>query len=102
MDGAEVRILYGSKRTGMELKLSYSNISDVDADRFLAHYDQQKGTFLPFLFGASRGVRSGWAGRDEALEAASTSNKWRYAGPPGIVNVRPGRSSVTIDLVGVF
>jgi hypothetical protein len=38
--GKEVRILYGDKRTGMTLDLSYNNIADTHADDFITHYDE--------------------------------------------------------------
>jgi hypothetical protein len=100
MDGAEVRILYGSKRTKMELKLGYENISDENAERFLAHYDECTGTFVTFTLPARPGTRGGWTGSDSAMDAVG--NKWRYAEPPSVTSVRVGRSSVTINLVGVF
>ena len=43
--GAEVRILYGDTRTNMELTLGYDNISDAQAQQFLTHYDETKGTY---------------------------------------------------------
>ena len=102
-NGAEVRILYGSKRTGMTLQLTYDNIRDQDAEQFLDHFNDRKGTFLPFHFSvALPAVRKGWAGSQDALGAGGAGNAWRYAEAPSVVNVRPGRSSVTVNLVGVI
>lgn len=98
--GAEVRILYGSKRTGMELDLSYDNISDTSADDFVTHYDEVKGTFSTFALPAD--VLAGWSGDASQLNASLTGNQWRYAGPPSISSVRPGISSVQVKLVGVL
>ena len=36
--GAETRILYGSKRTGMGMSLTYKNVTDSQAEQFLDHY----------------------------------------------------------------
>lgn len=98
--GAEVRILYGSKRTGMTMALSYENISDSDADGFVAHFDEVKGTFQTFSLPSQ--VLSGWSGIASRLDASTTGNQWRYAKAPAITNVRPGRSSVQVELVGVL
>lgn len=98
--GAEVRILYGSKRTGMELDLSYDNISDSSADDFVVHYDEVKGTFSTFDLPAN--VLAGWSGDSTQLDASFTGNQWRYSGPPSIISVRPGISSVQVKLVGVL
>lgn len=98
-NGSETRILYGDKRTGMTLDLSYDNIPDNQADDFIAHYDDTKGGFETFDLPA--GFRAGWAGLPARIDAA-TGNKWRYESPPVITSVRPGISSVTVKLVGVL
>jgi hypothetical protein len=98
-NGAEVRILYGDKRTGMTLDLSYDNIADTAADDFITHYDETKGGFTSFTLPTA--FRTGWSGNTSAIDAA-TGNKWRYDGPPQITSVRPGISNVTVKLVGVF
>lgn len=98
--GAEARILYGSKRTGMTIALSYDNIADNDADGFVAHFDEVKGTFDTFTLPTQ--VLSGWSGISSRLDASGTGNRWRYAKAPTITNVRPGRSSVQVELVGVL
>lgn len=98
--GAEVRILYGSKRTNMGISLSYENIADTAADDFVAHFDEVKGTFDTFTLPTE--VLSGWSGAASALDASGTGNRWRYAQAPAISSVRPGRSSVRVELVGVL
>jgi hypothetical protein len=97
--GKEVRILYGDKRTGMTLDLSYDNIADTAADDFIVHYDETKGGFSSFTLPAA--FRTGWTGEATAIDA-STGNEWRYESPPQITSVRPGISSVTVKLVGVL
>jgi hypothetical protein len=97
--GKEVRILYGDKRTGMTLDLSYDNIADTAADDFITHYDETKGGFSSFTLPAA--FRTGWSGNTAAIDAA-TGNEWRYESPPQITSVRPGISSVTVRLIGVL
>jgi hypothetical protein len=97
--GAEVRILYGDTRTKMELSLSYDNVTDAQAEQFLTHYGEVKGTYL--TFNLSSGAKSGWGGTAAVIDAGQT-NKWRYADVPQVTAVRPGRSSVKVNLVGVF
>jgi len=98
-NGKEVRILYGDKRTGMTLDLSYDNIPDTQADDFVAHYDETKGGFSSFALPSA--FRTGWSGSVAAIDAA-TGNQWRYQEPPTIRSVRPGISSVTVKLIGVL
>ncbi len=98
-NGVEVRILYGDKRTGVRLQLSYDNISDTDADDFITHYDETKGSFLSFTLPSQ--FRSGWSGTASAIDVP-TDNEWRYESPPSIQQVRPGVSSVKVSLIGVL
>lgn len=97
--GAESRILYGNRRTGMTLELQYDNITDVNAELFLDHYDETKGSYVTFVLPAA--VLTGWSGNKDAIDAA-TGNSWRYDAPPQVTNVRPGISSVQVKLVGVL
>lgn len=97
-NGKELRLLYGDKRTGAELELSYENISDGDAASFLTHYDEVKGTYI--IFDIEPNTRAG--STNSAPLNAPPSNRYRYAGPPQISSVRPGRSTVTVRLVSVF
>ncbi len=101
-NGAEHRILYGSNRTGMRLSLSYANISDSNAELFLDHYDAMKGTFTTFVIGGTTGSRGGWQGNLDALGAQTHGNNYRYEGPPQLTQVRPGISTVTVNLIGVL
>ena len=95
--GSETRILYGSKRTGMQLALSYRNISDANAELFLDDYDSQKGTYTAFAINEE--LKGGWTGNSDALDS---SDKWRYASPPQVTQVKPGISNVQVKLVGVL
>lgn len=97
--GAEVRILYGDTRTNMELTLGYDNISDAQAQQFLTHYDETKGTYNTFTINSS--TKAGWTGTTTAIDSG-TINRWRYADPPQVTAVKPGRSSVRVSLLGVF
>jgi hypothetical protein len=104
-NGAEHRILYGSNRTNMKLSLSYANITDVNAEQFLDHFDDVQGTFQTFElapFADGDGARQGWGGEGSSLGAGAQGNKYRYEGPPQVVQVRPGISTVTVNLIGVL
>lgn len=97
--GAESRILYGSRRTGMTLNLSFEHITDTQVQTFLTHYDETKGTYT--TFSVPKSVFTGWSGSAAALDAA-TGNSWRYSESPVITNTHPGISSVRVKLVGVL
>ncbi|NBS67624.1 hypothetical protein EBT31_01740 [bacterium] len=97
--GAEVRILYGSQRTNAKLRLGYENITDVNAQLFLDDYAAQLGTLRTFDIPTT--AQTGWTGSSSALNAPP-GTKWRYESEPTVVSVRPGRSSVTVNLVAVI
>jgi hypothetical protein len=101
-NGAETRILYGSNRTNMKLSLTYANIFDDVAEQFLDHYDEVQGTFQTFDIGDRDFARGGWEGTPSALGPKASGNKYRYENPPQVVQVRPGVSSVTVNLIGVL
>lgn len=98
--GAEIRILYGSQRTNMSLNLSYDNISDAQAEQFLTHFDEMKGIYNTFLI--NNLTKAGWTGNKAAIGAENSGNRWRYASAPQVKAVRPGRSSVRVELLAVF
>ena len=116
IDGYGIRIVYGSRQTGMQLNLVYQNLRDAEAAQFLDHYQQQKGTFAAFQFYAPDGPKKGWgAGATGAelgklqkspigkyLGTAARSSNWRYAESPKIKSVKPGISTVTVKLVSVL
>jgi hypothetical protein len=101
-NGKEHRILYGSNRTNMKLSLSYVNITDANAELFLDHYDEVQGTFQTFDIGGLEESRGGWKGNKDALGAGESGNNYRYEGPPQVAQVRPGISTVTVNLIGVL
>lgn len=101
-DGAEVRILYGNRRTRMKLSLSFSNLQDTTAELFEKHFISVKGTYETFTLANSTAVLAGWTGTADVITAQSTGNRWRYESPPVLESVRPGISSVTVSLIGVI
>jgi len=102
-NGAEVRLLYGSKRTNLKLQLSYENVADTVAAEFLAHFDETTGTFRTFQFSPDARVAlfAGWTGTAGALDPPQGVD-WRYEQAPQVQAVRPGISTITVSLVGVI
>lgn len=102
-NGAEVRMIYGNTRTNVKLQLSYNNITDSDATEFLNHYNEQLGTYKTFQFttAAKAAISAGWQG-DPGPFTPPLGVDWRYAEAPKLQAVRPGISSVTVNLIGVI
>ena len=101
-DGMEVRILFGSRRTGQQMTLEYRAIPDTDAEQFIEHYVEQKGTFGIWAMTQTAGARRGWGGDYETFGVVASGNRWRYASPPKITSVYPGVSNVSIALTAVL
>ena len=105
-NGTEIRILYGNSRTNMKLSLTYSNITDANAELFVSHYDETKGSFHTFSVASpddlAGGAKTGWAGTPEGLGASSSGAAYRYENAPQITQVRSGISTVTVNLIGVL
>ena len=100
-NGAEHRILYGSNRTNMKLSLTFANITDADAELILDHYDTVQGTFGTLSVSPSSG-KGGWQGNEDAIGAAAHGNSYRYENAPQMTQVRPGISTVTVNLIAVI
>ena len=83
----------------MKLSLSFANVTDANAELFLNHFDEVKGSYSTFDLPTA--ALDGWTGTADALQA-SGANAWRYESPPQIASVRPGLSTVTVNLIGVF
>ena len=98
--GVETRILYGSKRTGMSMRLTYKNVTDAQAEQFLDHYHDMKGTYTTFTIQAE--TKGGWEGNGDALGAGEWGNAFRYESPVQVTQVGPGRSNVQVKLIGVL
>ena len=112
-NGSEVRILYGDQPSRATYKLTYSNLPDTDAEDFVVHFREVKGTFQQFSLGApgstpgasldENSVKGGWAGDPMNFDKGpESSSRWRYEGPPQLQSVRRGVTSVTVSLVSAL
>ena len=95
-NGAEIRLLYGNKRVGMTMQLTYTNIPDSQAKLFIEHYHAMKGSYTLFSIGTAS--RDGWSEDDKYLGASGWGSSWRYENPPQLTSVYPGVSSVSVNL----
>lgn len=98
--GEETRVLFGSKRTNMKMSLTYRNITDSEAESFLDHYHDMKGTYTTFTIEAE--TKAGWEGNGDAIGAGEWDNAFRYAAPPRLTQVAPGVSHMHVSLIGVL
>ena len=97
--GAESRILYGNKRSNQSLSLTYANITDSQAEQFVTHFDEVRGTYETFTLPSA--VRIGWSASSATLDAV-TGSAWRYDSAPSLTSISPGRSTLRVKLVAVL
>ena len=98
--GEETRVLYASNRTRMTMSLTYQNITDAQAEEFLDHYHEMKGTYTTFTVAAE--TKAGWSGNGDAIGAGEWDNAYRYSGPPKLTQVKNGVSTIQVNLIGVL
>jgi len=108
-NGSEVRILRGNSRLNSQLELTYDNISDTEAEKFLTHYREVQGTFKTWYFppapsdGTFVAAFKGWGGSSVTeLETSPWGMAWRYAEPPQVTQIKRGISNVRLRLTGVL
>jgi len=100
--GAESRILYGDSRFGTTLELQYQNIADKNAETFMVHYENMKGTFKTFPITA--GVMGGWDGLafpDGFPYKNQRNSDATYIDQEGIIRTAgPNETRINYDLNG--
>jgi len=117
INGQEVRIRYGNRRTGHTLTLTYNAVSDQVASEFQYNYIQQEGTFKAWSFDPGTNppenklyVYAGWTEQQNTASTdlgeenpyAGIHCRWRYAEPPTITSLRPGYNNVSVKLIAVL
>lgn len=97
MAGTGVSRIYGSQPTNSRLQLTFQNISDAKAALITKSYENASGPYkgldLPTLL---------WKGMSIELRTRLERDyTWRFSGPPQITSVKPGYSTVTVNLDGL-
>ena len=109
-NGAELRILYGNRRTNMTLNLEWRNLTYNNVQQIMQHYIDSHGSWTSFLLPNNNlsGQRVAWSdvalsgnAIDQLIGVGENGNRWRYAEPPSIQSVQKNRHNVSIKLIGV-
>ena len=100
LNGAVTFLQYGNRRSESDLSLDFSNITDQRTAEILGNYEQQSVGDNWVTFTALDGLAG--AGSELAAYLGETISglRWRYAEPPQVRSVVPGRSSVTVKMKG--
>ena len=102
-NGALTVVRFGSRRVDSELDLGFQNITDADAALILANYEAVNRAWDSVTFSTASGT-SGISGSlaDYISEAGGSGLRWRYAEPPSVTSVLPGRSTVRCRFIGIM
>ena len=103
-NGAKSFIRYGNKPVNASLSLSFTNISDSDANSILtAYFDSESvaENYINISSEALAGIKS--IVTDDSLSYRigqySTALRWRFSGPPEYSSVFPGVANVSCSFV---
>jgi len=95
LNGSTTVLRYGNKRSDSELRVGFANITDSQAAEIMQNYELVNSTWDYVEFTNKNNL----IGIDSSSLAAYVAEnaggrKWRYAEPPSVTSVVPGRSSV--------
>ena len=99
LSGVVTKRTFGNSPSQATLEMSFNNVPDSTAASIIAHYNSQTAANRRFNI-----ISTTLGGMDASLlnyANGSTDNlRWEYSGPPEVQSVRPGRSTITVSLVG--
>ena len=104
LDGTKTYMRYGNKRSESTLDLSFSNITDSEADEILDNYVTVNENWTTanektrwVTFNSSNGLNGAESGLPSYLRESGL--RWRYSKPPKVKSVQKGISNVTCSFV---
>ena len=100
-NGAKSIIRYGNKAVNATLTLGFTNISDLEANNIINNYINVNSDWDYVTFTASQGLQGieNDSLRNQVINGASSSLRWRYSAPPSVTSVQPGINNVTCSFV---
>ena len=99
-NGATTVVRFGARRVNSQLKLSFENITDVEALSILKNYENvnQKWDYIQFT--NNDGAASARALYAYIKESGGSGLRWRYSKAPSVISVKPGIVSVECEFTG--
>jgi len=103
-NGAKSVIRYGNKKTDAKLTLTFTNITDSQANEILEKYEEVNSVYDYIHFPSDSSIAgvNNVALRSKFQERDTSNNtllRYRFDGPPTVTSVRPGRSNVQCKFV---
>ena len=110
LNGAVTTVQYGFKSVDSQLAMTFANITDDEAWQILQNYEAANNgryestgerDFVVLSLATERGIGSEFLARQISERGATQPRlRYRYASPPQIKSVFPGRSTVQVELRG--
>jgi hypothetical protein len=100
LNGATTILRYGNRRSKSELSLEFANVSDDRTAEILQNYEQQNVGDNWVTFTANDGLAGAGSNLASYLGETASGLRWRYDGPPSVDSVAPGRSTISVKLIG--
>ena len=101
LNGATTTLRYGNRRFNAELDLGFQNITDENAALLLKLYEDVTVADDWLTFSATNIAGGASSSLGVYLrEAGGSGLRWRFAEPPMVDSVKPGRSSVQVRMIG--
>jgi hypothetical protein len=98
LSGVVTKRTFGNVPSQATLDMTFDNVADSTAASIIAHYHAQTAANRRFRI---NNILVGIEGSLKDYASGSGNNlRWEYASPPEVQSVRPGRSSITVSLVG--
>ena len=96
-------VRFGNRRVDSELSLEFQNITDADAALILENYEAVNSSWDYVTFTTGNGAR-GVSGTlvSYIREVGGSGLRWRYAEPPSVTSIFPGRSTVQCKFIGIM
>jgi hypothetical protein len=100
LNGATTILRYGNRRSKSELSLEFANVSDDRTAEILQNYERQNVGDNWVTFTANDGLAGAGNSLAGYLGETASGLRWRYDGPPSVDSVAPGRSTISVKLIG--
>lgn len=100
LNGATTILRYSNRRADSSLELEFSNISDTQAAQLLELYVSTERGGHWILFTRQNALAGLSAALEPWMSEITEGLRWRFAGPPRVTSVMPGRSQVSAEFTG--
>ena len=98
LSGVVTKRTFGNSPSQATLEMSFNNVPDSTAASIIAHYSSQTAANRRFLVDNTLGGID--ASLTDYANGSENNLRWEYSGPPEVQSVRPGRSTITVSLIG--